>query len=171
MCVSETTRKPSQTYFKSLPDLSILLFCDHTTLETSAIWYHPNGNKNPPDVLLGDNEAVQTVVACSKHDHICIYVSKVLQLKNPYIKFTIFTNKSVGVDLSESWITRKMLKLKSGVNLPSIPVLAILRELMVLSLPQVGRSWSCDIMAITAQWTISLRERRSGCKKLGVMWV
>lgn len=26
VCVSETTRKPSQTYFKRLPDLSILLF-------------------------------------------------------------------------------------------------------------------------------------------------
>lgn len=82
VCVSETTRKPSQTYFKSLPDRSTLIFCDHTTLETSAIWFHPNGNKNPPDVLLGDNKAVQTVVACSKHDHICTYVSKVLQLKS-----------------------------------------------------------------------------------------
>ena len=94
VCVSETTRKPSQTYFKSIPDLSILFFCDHTTLETSAIWYHPNGNnKNPPDVLLGDNKAVQTVVACSKHDHIYIYVSRYLAVeKAVYINLT---NKSL----------------------------------------------------------------------------
>ena len=55
---------------------------------------------------------------------------KGLAVEKPYIKYT---NKSVGVDLLKSWITRKMLKLKSGVNLASIPVLAILRELMVSS--------------------------------------